>query len=124
MEPILKWAGGKRQLLKKLLEHISKEELNGHTYYEPFIGGGALFLHLAPRNAVIGDVNSELIGLYKVIRENPDGLISVLKEYREGYPENYETIRSMDRKKGFSAVSELERAARFIYLNKTCYNGL
>lgn len=124
MEPILKWAGGKRQLLKELLKHITKEELTGHTYYEPFVGGGALFLHLAPRRAVIGDVNGELTGMYNVVKNHPDELIATLQEYKEGYPSNYEQIRAMDRDPCFSSVSEVQRAARFIYLNKTCYNGL
>ena len=124
MEPILKWAGGKRQLLKELLKHVSKNDLQTHTYFEPFIGGGALFLHLAPTKAVINDVNVELVGMYTVVREQPEQLIEQLIIYKEGYPNNYEEIRSLDRNPDFSEVSQVIRAARFIYLNKTCYNGL
>lgn len=124
MEPILKWAGGKRQLLKELLKHVSKDELANCTYFEPFVGGGALVLHLTPNKAVINDVNSELVGMYTVIRDDPEQLIEQLKEYKKGYPDNYEEIRSLDRRTDFLELSPVVRAARFIYLNKTCYNGL
>lgn len=124
MEPILKWAGGKRQLLKELLRHITAEEIENQTYFEPFVGGGALFLHLSPRSAVINDVNAELVCMYEVIRDQPNELIEQLKTYKEGYPDNYEMIRSMDRLESFKDCSKVIRAARFIYLNKTCYNGL
>ena len=124
MDPILKWAGGKRQLLKKLLMNVNKDSLHDHTYFEPFVGGGALFLHLSPTKAVINDINSELIGMYQTIKEDPQGLITELKSFKNNYPENFEDIRSLDRKKDFVKTSATKRAARFIYLNKTCYNGL
>ena len=124
MEPILKWAGGKRQLLKELLKHVSQDDLIGHTYFEPFIGGGALLLQLVPHNAVINDVNYELISMYETIKSNPKELIDRLTEYKAGYPNNFDEIRAMDRNPDFLSISKIDRAARFIYLNKTCYNGL
>lgn len=124
MDPILKWAGGKRQLLKKLLENVNRQDLVGHTYFEPFVGGGALLLYLTPEKAVINDVNSELIGMYRTIKEDPANLIAELTIYKAGYPDNFETIRSLDKRADFSKLSPTIRAARFIYLNKTCYNGL
>lgn len=124
MEPILKWAGGKRQLISELSKYVSRENLERHTYYEPFVGGGALFLYLAPKKAVINDVNSELICMYETIRDFPKELIKKLKEFKANYPDNYEEIRSLDRQPDFSNSDRIIRAARFIYLNKTCYNGL
>ena len=124
MEPVLKWAGGKRQLLKELEQVIHKEDLEGHTYFEPFVGGGALLLKLMPKKAVINDINKELVILYSVIRDNPDELIAKLEEFKAGYPDNYENIRALDRELDFTEMSHIVRAARLIYLNKTCYNGL
>lgn len=124
MEPVLKWAGGKRQLLKELEHVIHKEDLEGHTYFEPFVGGGALFLKLMPKKAVINDINKELVLLYGVIRDNPDQLIAKLEEFKADYPDNYENIRALDRELDFTKMSPIVRAARLIYLNKTCYNGL
>lgn len=124
MEPVLKWAGGKRQLLKELERVIHKEDLEGHTYFEPFVGGGALFLKLMPKKAVINDINKELVLLYGVIRDNSDQLIAKLEEFKADYPDNYENIRALDRELDFTKMSPIVRAARLIYLNKTCYNGL
>lgn len=125
MEPILKRAGGKRQLLEHLSKFISPEDLKGHTYFEPFVGGGALLFYFCPEKAVINDVNSELMLMYSVIKEKPNELIEQLKIFKNGYPNNYESIRSMDRNpEEFKKSSSIVHAARFIYLNKTCYNGL
>lgn len=124
MEPVLKWAGGKRQLLKELEQVIHKEDLEGHTYFEPFVGGGALLLKLMPKKAVINDINKELVLLYGVIRDKPDELIAKLEEFKADYPDNYENIRALDRELDFAEMSPIVRAARLIYLNKTCYNGL
>ena len=78
MQPFIKWAGGKRQLLPEIIGRLPKEFNN---YYEPFIGGGALLLELQPKNAVIGDVNMTLIATYKIIEETPNELMKILSEY-------------------------------------------
>ena len=78
MQPFIKWAGGKRQLLPEIIGRLPKEFNN---YYEPFIGGGALLLELQPKNAVIGDVNMTLITTYKIIEETPNELMKILSEY-------------------------------------------
>ena len=78
MQPFIKWAGGKRQLLPEIMDRLPKEF---NDYYEPFIGGGALLLGLQPKNAIIGDVNMTLITTYKKIEETPNELMKILSEY-------------------------------------------
>lgn len=127
MEAILKWAGGKRLLINQISAIINPSQLikdNGH-YYEPFIGGGAIAFGLELDGTIINDSNKELINMYNVIKENPDELIEMLKMHQSKYSDlYYEKIRKMDRSKNYSNVSPIEKAARFIFLNKTCYNGL
>lgn len=121
MKPLLKWAGGKRRLLG-----ILKENLPGGygTYHEPFIGGGALFFELAPERAVVSDLNAEMMNFYSVVR---DGLPSLLESLAAhvNTKEHYLDVRSWDRADGWPDTrSSLERASRFLFLNKTCFNGL
>ncbi len=125
MEPVLKWAGGKRQLLKELNKFINKELINGHRYYEPFVGGGALFLALEHDDVVINDSNDELINVYNVIKNNPNELINELKAHAKAHSnEHYYEVRAWDRSPSYKKYSPIKRAARIIYLNKTCFNGL
>lgn len=119
-KPFLKWAGGKTQLLPELVKHVPSEF---GTYYEPFIGGGALLFHLQPRNAVIADVNADLILCYETIKENLDLLISTIDSFPMS-SEFYYELRAADREESFSSKPDFWRAARLIYLNKTCFNGL
>jgi len=114
--PFVKWAGGKSQILGHLLGCVPPRF---GRYYEPFVGGGALFFALLPEDAVISDSNEELINAYLVIRDHVEELIESLKKHRneEDY---YYAVREQDPDK----LSPVERASRFIYLNKTCYNGL
>lgn len=123
--PFVKWAGGKRQILDKLKKHIPEEY---DTYYEPFIGGGAFFFDLCPKKAVINDYNSELINVYKCIKDEKklESLTKELNLYeREHSEEFYLKIRNIDRdKKKFNKLTDVKRAARTIYLNKACFNGL
>lgn len=123
LSPVLKWVGGKRQLLDEIIPMIPK---NCSTYVEPFIGGGAVLFELQPKKAIINDYNSELINVYNVIKDYPDDLIGFLKYHKENNTsEHFYSIREMDRDSvKFSQMSEVERAARIIYLNKTCFNGL
>ncbi|MEX2785429.1 DNA adenine methylase [Streptococcus sp. H49] len=120
--PVLKWAGGKRQLLPSIEPFIPKKI---STYVEPFVGGGALLFHLQPKKAIINDFNKELMNVYQVIRENPDELISLLQKHqKENSEEYYYSVRSLDRDEDYNKMPEIEKAARILYLNKTCYNGL
>lgn len=118
--PFLKWVGGKRQLMPAIQELIPK---NYKNYYEPFIGGGAVFFYLQPQKAVINDYNEELINVYQTIKENPEALISDLKTHRNESNYFYD-LRALDREAGFESMSNIKKASRVIYLNKTCYNGL
>ena len=118
--PVLKWVGGKRQLLSELRRRMPKRFT---TYYEPFIGGGALLFDRQPQKAVLNDSNSELINVYCQIRSNVMALIEALKQLHNTQVDYYR-IRQMDRDGTLAQMSLVERAARIIYLNKTCYNGL
>ena len=115
-KPFVKWAGGKRQLLEVLLKNVPPEF---NTYIEPFVGGGALLFALLPERTIIGDMNCELMNAYSVIKDNVEELILSLEKHRNDEDYYYE-IRDLDP----STLSPVERASRFIYLNKTCYNGL
>ncbi len=121
----IKWAGGKSQLLKQYDSLFPKKFNN---YYEPFVGGGAVFFYIKqkykPKKIMISDINEELIDTYTIIRDDSKRLIVELKQHKEYHQvegkKYYLTIRSANPKE----LPKLERAARFIYLNKTCYNGL
>lgn len=123
--PLLKWAGGKTQLLSPLRQLFPAKV---RTYYEPFVGGGAVFFALAAEKrferSVLNDWNEELINTYRVVRDQPDLLVATLKSFRneyEGKPaESFEKVRSGSP----SEMTSFERAARTIFLNKTCFNGL
>jgi len=125
VRPFLKWAGGKRQLLPEIVKYVPKRT-SKHTYYEPFIGGGALLFELQPQKAVINDSNKELINCYEVVRDSLDELIEELSKDKYTNSEtSYYEMRDLDRStKKYEILSEVEKAARIIYLNKTCYNGL
>ncbi len=125
LKPILKWVGGKRQLLSEIVPLIERMIPRGATYVEPFAGGGAVLFSLRPTKAIINDLNSELINVYRTVRDDPDGLIERLIEHRQNHCEEYfYRIRALDRSEEYSSMSAVERAARTIYLNRTCYNGL
>lgn len=118
--PVLKWVGGKRQLMPAIQELIPK---NYKHYYEPFIGGGAVFFYLQPSKAVINDFNEELMNVYQTIKEHPEELIFDLKTHRNESNYFYD-LRALDREESFENISNVKKASRVIYLNKTCYNGL
>ena len=118
--PFLKWVGGKRQLLPSIRKLIPKKY---NTYYEPFIGGGAVLFDIQPQKAIINDYNLELINVYKTIKENPEDLINDLKTHKNE-SEYFYHIRSLDRTESFNELSNIKKASRIIFLNKTCYNGL
>jgi DNA adenine methylase len=114
--PILKWAGGKTQLLNELLPKIPRKY---GKFIEPFFGGGALFFAARPKNAIISDSNPELINLYRVVASDLDGLVKALKTHKNTKEAFYE-VRAQDT----SRLSPTQAAARTIFLNKTCFNGL
>jgi DNA adenine methylase len=116
-KPFLKWAGGKTRLLPVLRTFLARQTFR--RYYEPFLGGGALFFDVAPKTSVLNDRNPELIFCYQVVRDYPAELFSTLKRMPVSETEFYR-IRSLNPE----SLALVERAARFIYLNKTCYNGL
>ena len=119
--PVLKWAGGKRQLLRDIIKHIPEKY---STYYEPFLGGGAVLFELQPKRAVVNDINEELINVYLMIRDHVEELIEDLKKHKNE-AEYFYKIRELDRdKEKYNKLSNIEKASRIIYLNKTCYNGL
>lgn len=119
--PVVKWVGGKRQLLPQLLPLIPKRMT---AYCEPFLGGGAVLFALQPKRALVNDLNQDLITVYRVIKENADALIEHLSRH-ENTPEYFYRIRDLDRdKEAYAALSDVEKASRLLYLNKTCYNGL
>lgn len=122
ISPIVKWVGGKRQLIDELKKYTPNKF---NTYFEPFFGGGANLFTLQPKNAVINDLNKDLIVTYLVIKNNVDELIEKLKEHESKNTEEYfYKIRDLDRKRTYRKLSDVDKAARLIYLNKTCYNGL
>jgi len=114
--PFLKWAGGKTELLPELIRRLPRSY---NTYWEPFLGGGALFFAQAPASAVLSDLNEELVNCYEVVKTSVDSLISELKGHRNTLS-HFLHVRKMQPWQ----LDPITRAARLIFLNKTCFNGL
>jgi len=132
MKPFVKWAGGKRQILSRINEYV-QDSINDnpdYTYIEPFLGGGAVFFSLQPKKAIINDLNEDLINAYKIIKSDEYlELIKRLKkfsdEYHQSPDEFYYDVRAWDRTENWmNEHDNVDRAARMIFLNRTCYNGL
>lgn len=122
LTPFVKWAGGKRKLLTELHRYQPKQF---NKYYEPFIGGGAYLLSLQPKNAKISDLNEELIKTWNSIKNSPEELLTILNKHQiENSKDYYLHIRNADRDGRLYLMTDVERAARFIYLNKAGFNGL
>lgn len=127
MKPFVKWVGGKRQLLPEIEMMLP---VSYNTYYEPFVGGGALLFDIAPEKAVIGDMNATLIGVYKSIRDNKEALIQMLdtltasNESSQDKKAFYNQMREKYNNEVLKNPDSLEVCALFMYLNKTCFNGL
>ncbi|NDV60970.1 Dam family site-specific DNA-(adenine-N6)-methyltransferase [Puniceicoccales bacterium CK1056] len=114
--PFLKWAGGKRWLVSKRSDLFDFE---ARRYFEPFLGSGAVFFHLQPQNAIISDLNSDLIDTYIALRDFPNLVQRALQTHQKGHSKDYYyAIRAEN------PVTIVSRAARFLYLNRTCFNGL
>ena len=124
-KPFVKWAGGKRSIIDKLI-NLAPEDFN--TYYEPFVGGGAMLYELQPKKAVINDYNTELMNVYECIKDENKfaNMCSELNKHEAKHSvDYYYEIRDLDRdKKKFNKLADYKRAARTIYLNKACFNGL
>lgn len=121
--PLVKWVGGKRQLIEQFHDLFPKPD-EYKNYFEPFLGGGAVFFSLQKKKSYLSDINEELINMYQVVKNKPEELINFLKtlEYNKIC---YEEIRAWDRNRNWKKkYSVIERAGRFIYLNRTCFNGL
>lgn len=119
--PVVKWVGGKRQLLDQIVPLLPKRIT---SYCEPFVGGGAVLFSIQPHKAIVNDLNTDLIIVYEVIRDHVDDLIVSLQKYKNTQDYFYK-IRDIDRdKSAYQNMSKIEKASRLIYLNKTCYNGL
>lgn len=124
LRPFVKRAGGKTQILNKLNKYLPSTYNN---YFEPFVGGGALLFDLAPKNAIINDENQELISVYRCFQDDVlyFNMLNELKIYEKKHNEEfYYEIREMDRNSNFEELPVYIRAARMIYLNKACFNGL
>lgn len=114
--PFLKWAGGKTQLIEQYKPYFPETYTN---YYEPFLGGGAVFFSLQPKRAFLSDINGELINTYCCVKDEVESLITLLQEHQLKHNKDY-----YYQMRAGGGGSKLERAARFLYLNKTCFNGL
>src|SRR5262249_1733660 len=118
--PIVKWVGGKTRLLAEL---AARAPTSFRRYFEPFLGGGALFFHIAPRAALLRDTNAELIASYRAVRDDVEAVIAALERHRAQHSEGY-YYAVRDGWNDDARATPAERAATFLYLNKTCYNGL
>ncbi|HEM4767552.1 TPA: DNA adenine methylase [Streptococcus suis] len=122
LQPFTKWTGGKRQLLP-VIKSLMPDNYN--SYFEPFIGGGAVFFELIPKKAIINDFNSELINCYRQIKDNPQKLIELLVEHQKNNSKDYYLeLRSVDRDDRIHAMTDTERAARIMYMLRVNFNGL
>jgi DNA adenine methylase len=119
--PIVKWAGGKTRLLDEIL---ARRPARFGRYFEPFLGGGAVFFKLSPTGAVLSDINADLINAYRCVANQLDAVLRRLRVHRDNHGEGhyYATRERWNRRT--AADTDVDRAAMFIYLNKTCYNGL
>ena len=127
-QPFVKWVGGKRGLLSQIIPLLPKSFNN---YFEPFVGGGALFFEiykmglLENKEIFLFDINAELINAYNIVKKYPNQLINELETFKQNHSKDfYYEVRSWDRQNDFLQRSDIQRASRFIYLNKTCFNGL
>lgn len=120
LQPFLKWAGGKRQLMPEIRKQIPAKF---NRYFEPFVGGGAVLFDIQPKTGLINDANKELANCYKVIKEKPEELLKDIQNH-ENTEDYFYKLRGLDREAEFNTLTDVQRASRIIFLNKTCFNGL
>lgn len=121
VSPVVKWVGGKRQLLQTFAPLLPQKTT---PYYEPFLGGGAMLFYLQPRTAFVNDINQDLMEVYATVKGHVEDLIKELETY-QNTPEFFYEIRDLDRnRKAYQSLTDVKKAARILYLNKTCFNGL
>lgn len=124
VEPILKWAGGKRQLLPEITAHFPE---TFSQFHEPFFGGGAVFFHLEPKNGSINDINDRLTNFYEVVREYPERLITENESHNasdEYYYDTRDEFNELRKVEEPSLEERIREASLLLYLNRTCFNGL
>lgn len=125
MDPIIKWAGGKSWAVSYIKELVTSDMLAAGTFIEPFCGGAAITLAITPKKILLGDSNLELINLYLVASHHPEELINKLRSMQDQHSKDFfYEVRALDRNPEFNNITPIDRAARFVYLNKTCFNGL
>lgn len=118
-KPLLKWVGGKSKLVKKIIPYFPKDYKN-RVFHEPFLGGGALFYTVQPKHGSLNDINEKLMTFYRVVRDYPNELINEVSKYEY----SREIFNNLRKKFNGSNLSDIEKSAIFLYLNKTCYNGM
>lgn len=118
--PILRWPGGKRRALPEILKRLPKKY---GCLHEPFVGGGALTFDLEPSGGFISDLNSELTNFYTVLKQNPKALTSALLDFELSQKAFYD-LRAQDRSPEFKNLDPAWRAARYLFINRTCFNGM
>lgn len=122
LKPVTKWVGGKRQLLPVLHQYLPKQF---NRYFEPFVGGGALLFDLAPAQATINDANGELMNVYQVIKDNQQALIEQLQRLAiQNSKDFYLHIRALDRSDVYETLTDVQKAARLLYMLRVDYNGM
>lgn len=119
VEPFIKWAGGKSRIMHELVARLPPASLWTGRYIEPFLGGGAVYLHLQPSSALLTDTNAELIHLYTIVRDDVEALIERLGDHTYDR-DHYYAVRAQDP----ATLDPVARAARFVFLNRSCFNGL
>ena len=123
VKPIVNRLGGKTTLLKYLVP-LLPYDISERVYCEPFLGGGAMLFCMQPNKAIVNDLDSELINVYETVRDNVDELVFELKGYKNTL-DFFLAIRNLDRDKdAFNKLTKTQRAARYLFLNRTCFNGL
>lgn len=121
MMPLVKWIGGKRQLLSVLKANLPERY---DTYYEPFVGGGALLLSEQPESFVVNDSNEDLVSLYISVKDSSQSLLELLDKYQSEYNSSLDKKAFYYKIRNEEPDSQLKKAARLVFLNKTCFNGI
>ncbi len=122
MKPFLRWAGGKQRLVANILNYVPNNH-KGHPYFEPFLGGGALFWALEPKEAYLSDLNEPLIQCYEKIRDNPYSFIAAIREHQRNSSKDY-YYKIREEYNANLIRNSVAQAARFYYLNRTSFNGI